>query len=210
MKCVIVGSRLPEIAFQTLTGSFTTDTSYTFSSTPIGPAHSSRVVIVAVAYINSTPTSATVTVGGTSATEISGCAKRMTSGASTEFQIKCFRVNIASGTTANVVVTTSALGCWIGVWSAYYLRSGTPVDSVAHEPSSGAVVLDLNTSARGVGCGFGVTAANVTWTGADEDHDAITAGVWMTGAHFTQGSAAGSPRTVRISSGAIGCAVSFR
>ena len=210
MKCVIIDGRLPEIAFQTLTGSFTTDTSYTFSSQPIGTAHSSRIVIVAVAYINSSPASASVTVGGTAATEIAGCAKRTTSGGSTEFQIKCFRVAVPSGTTASIVVTTSATGCWIGVWSAYYLRSATPVDATAHEPSSGAVILDLNTSARGVGCGFGVTSSNVTWTGATEDHDAITAGIWMTGAHFAQDGSAGAPRTVRISSGGIGCSVSFR
>lgn len=88
MRCVIIGGRLPEIAFQTITGSLTSDTSYTFSSQPIGTAHNSRLVIVAVAYINSSASSATCTIAGGAATEISGAGIRSSSGGSTEVQVK--------------------------------------------------------------------------------------------------------------------------
>lgn len=214
MKCVIVGGRLPEIAFQTLTGSFTTDTSYTFSSQPIGAAHASRLVIVAVAYINSSASSATCTIAGGAATEVSGAGIRSSSGGSTEVQVKLFTRVVASGTTASIVVNTgSASGCWIGVWSAYYLRSATSVDAESYYTSGTTNILDLDVSARGVACGFGLMPNAVAWTGMTEEHDAITAGVWMTGATYTAG-AAESPRTVRINTspgaGSTACAASFR
>ena len=214
MRCVIVGGRLPEIAFQTITGSLTSDTSYTFSSQPIGTAHNSRLVIVAVAYINSSASSATCTIAGGAATEVSGAGIRSSSGGSTEVQVKMFARTVTSGTTASIVVSTgSASGCWIGVWSAYYLRSATAVDAAAYYASGTTNILDLNVSSRGVACGFGLMPNAVAWTGMTEEHDAITAGVWMTGATYTAG-AAESPRTVRINTspgaGATACAASFR
>ncbi len=214
MKCVIVGGRLPEIAFQTITGSLTSDTSYTFSSQPIGAAHDSRLVIVAVAYINSSASSATCTIAGSSATEVSGAGIRSSSGGSTEVQVKMFARTVTSGTTASIVVSTgSADGCWIGVWSAYYLRSATAVDAAAYYASGTTNILDLDVSARGVACGFGLMPNAVAWTGMTEEHDAITAGLWMTGATYTAG-AAETPRTVRINtspgSGSTACSASFR
>ena len=214
MRCVIIGGRLPEIAFQTITGSLTSDTSYTFSSQPIGTAHNSRLVIVAVAYINSSASSATCTIAGSSATEVSGAGIRSSSGGSTEVQVKMFARTVTSGTTASIVVSTgSADGCWIGVWSAYYLRSATAVDAEAYYASGSTNILDLDVSSRGVACGFGLMPNAVAWTGMTEEHDAITAGVWMTGATYTAG-AAESPRTVRINTspgaGATACAASFR
>lgn len=214
MRCVIVGGRLPEIAFQTITGSLTADTSYTFSSQPIGAAHASRLVIVAVAYINSSASSATCTIAGGSATEVSGAGIRSSSGGSTEVQVKMFARTVASGTTASIVVNTgTADGCWIGVWSAYYLRSATAVDAESYYASGTTNILDLDVSARGVACGFGLMPNAVAWTGMTEEHDAITAGVWVSGATYTAG-AAESPRTVRINTspgaGATACAASFR
>lgn len=214
MRCVIVGGRLPEIAFQTITGSLTADTSYTFASQPIGAAHASRLVIVAVAYINSSASSATCTIAGGSATEVSGAGIRSSSGGSTEVQVKMFARTVASGTTASIVVNTgTADGCWIGVWSAYYLRSATAVDAESYYASGTTNILDLDVSARGVACGFGLMPNAVAWTGMTEEHDAITAGVWVSGATYTAG-AAESPRTVRINTspgaGATACAASFR
>ncbi len=213
MRCVIIGGRLPEIYFRTLTGTFATDTSYTFSSQPIGTAHDSRLVIVAVAYINSTPTAATCTIAGGAATEITGAAIRSSSGGSTEIQVKMFARTVTSGTTASIVVSTAADGCWIGVWTAYYLRSATAVDSEGTYASGTTNNLDLNVSARGVACGFGLMPNAVSWTGMTEEHDAITAGLWMTGATYTAG-AAETPRTVRINTspgtGSTACSASFR
>ena len=214
MIVMMSSGRLPEIAFQTITGSLTADTSYTFSSQPIGAAHNSRLVIVAVAYINSSASSATCTIAGGSATEISGAAIRSSSGASVESQIKMFTRTVASGTTAGIVVNTgTADGCWIGVWTAYYLRSATAVDAEAYYASGTTNILDLDVSSRSVACGFGIMPNAVAWTGMTEEHDAITGGVWMTGATYTAG-AAESPRTVRINTspgaGATACAASFR
>lgn len=215
MRCVIIGGRLPEIYFRTLTGTFATDTSYTFSSQPIGAAHASRLVIVAVAYINSSASSATCTIAGGAATEVSGAGIRSSSGGSTEVQVKMFARTVTSGTTASIVVSTgSASGCWIGVWSAYYLRSATAVDAAAYYASGTTNILDLNVSSRGVACGFGLMPNAVAWTGMTEEHDAITAGVWMTGATYTAGASGSSPRTVRINTspgaGATANAASFR
>lgn len=214
MIVMMSSGRLPEIAFQTITGSLTSASSYTFSSQPIGAAHNSRLVIVAVAYINSSASSATCTIAGSSATEVSGAGIRSSSGGSTEVQVKMFARTVTSGTTASIVVSTgSADGCWIGVWSAYYLRSATRVDSAAYYASGTTNILDLNVSSRGVACGFGLMPNAVSWTGMTEEHDAITAGVWMTGATYTAG-AAESPRTVRINTspgaGATANAASFR
>ena len=126
-----------------------------------------------------------------------------------------FARTVTSGTTASIVVNTgSASGCWIGVWSAYYLRSNTAVDAAAYYASGTTNILDLNVSARGVACGFGIMPNAVAWTGMTEEHDAITAGVWMTGATYTAGASGSSPRTVRINTspgaGATANAASFR
>jgi len=201
VRCVIVGGRLPEIAFQTVTGSITAETSYTFSSQPIGTAHTSRRVIVSVIYFNSAPSSATCTIAGVSAAEVGGAAIRSSAGGSgNEFQMKMFIATVASGTTASIVVNTGpALGCWIAVWSAYYLQSATAVDAEAYFATGTTNILDLNVSADGVACGFGAMFNAVSWTGMTEDFEDVVAGFghWRTAATYSAG-AAESPRTVRI------------
>ncbi len=216
VMCMVIGGRPASITNTDNAGSLTapaTQTSWTFTGTSIGTASADRLVIVAVAYINTAATSATCTIAGGSATEITGCAIRSTGGGSTEIQFKMFRRVVASGTTATIVVNTgTATGCFIGVWSAYDLRSTTEVDTSRDEAAGTSVVLDLNVSAGGVACGYAVVPNAVTWTGLTEDFDTVVS-IRHTGASKAQ-SLTASPLTARINTSpgtaGIGCAASFR
>lgn len=170
--CVIIGSKLPSIAYQTVTGSASAATSYTFTSQPIGTASSSRYVIVSASSI----------------------------------YWAMWRRLVTSGTTANIVITpsASASSCHIGVWSIYDTRdAGAPFGATSNSTAGTSLSLNVNTDANGVGCGLVLDAANVTWSGATEDYDALIAGKWMTGASFS-GAAAATPRSVSVTCSATG------
>ena len=91
-------------------------TSLTYSNVAIGAASSSRWVIVGVyTNFNAGRTLSAVTIGGVSATLMYGAPTLSASGARLEF----WKANVPSGTTANIVVTSSGsmydgvCGAWI-------------------------------------------------------------------------------------------------
>lgn len=213
----VVGGKLASIAYTADTYSFTsptTNTSWTFSGVSIGTATANRLVIVGVSYVNTAANTATVTIGGITATEVSGCAVRSAAGGSVEFQGSVFAAVVPTGSTATIVVNTgTATGCWIGVWAAYDLVSTTAVAGSHHwATGTSTVVLDLNVSPGGVACAMGITPNAVTWTGLTEDYDKIS-GPWTSGASGAS-QPGGSPLAVRVNCGsgsdALMCAVSFR
>jgi len=99
---------------------------YTFSSADIGTAHSTRLVVVAV-MIRGTGwmSSATVTIGGDAASETVQVVDAYRSGASIH------QLEVASGTTADIVVTPSGTGagCAVSVHALYDLASSTAKDT---------------------------------------------------------------------------------
>lgn len=204
MSFIIIGGKLPSIAFQTVAGDASAATTYTFTSQPIGTADSSRYVIVSAMLSMAGSSGATLgcTIGGTAGTNISGATHTFVTGAA-DICFGMWRRNVTSGTTANIVVTTSvsAANCHIGVWSIYDTRdAGAPFASTFGSTTGATLNLNVNTDTNGVGCGLVLNAANVTWTGATEDYDALIAGKWMSGASFSSAAAA-TPRAVSLTSG---------
>lgn len=217
--CSVISGKAPSRAYTANDGQFpgVDTTTFTFTSKAIGTADPTRLVIVGLSYIDTAARTATVTVGGTSATEIAACANRTTSGGSTEVEVRFFAVSVATGTTANIVVTISgagARGCYIGVWAAYDLLSTTAVATSTSTSGTSSISLNLNVSDSGLVFGYTFFNAAVTWTGLTEDFDAAIAGLRHSGASYNAG-AAESPRTVSCAytgagSGCIGSAVSYR
>ena len=204
MSFIIIGGKLPSIAFQTVAGDASAATTYTFTSQPIGTADSSRYVVVCamIAMAGSSGATLGCTIGGTAGTNIGGATHTFVTGAA-DICFGMWRRNVTSGTTANIVVTTSVIGanCHIGVWSLYdLLNSGATSDATFGSTTGATLNLNVNTDQNGVGCGLVLNAANVTWTGATEDYDALIAGKWMSGASFS-GAAAATPRSVSLTSG---------
>lgn len=214
--CMVIGATPASIVYNTNNGRFTgptTNTSWSFSLTPIGTATATRLVIVGAFYINTAASAATCTIGGISATEITACHIRTATGSGTETELRLFAATVPTGTSATVVVNTgTATGCWIGVWSAYDLISTTAVDTAKQAPAGTTVTLDLNVSAGGVACGMGLTPNAVTWTGFAEDFDRINT-VWTSGGSV-ESAAGATPMTVRVATspgtGSVMCAASFR
>ena len=190
-------------------------TVWTFTGKAIGTAAADRLVIVSTWVIKPGATTRTWTasIGGVSATEFAGAHVSTSTGASTDVEIRMFAATVASGTTANIVITTSGstTGCAIGVWSAYNLASTTPVAAVASIAMPRA--LSLNVSAAGVACGLSFHNVSSTWTGMTEDFDNQIAGLQHSGASYTATSAQ-SPLSVTVTpssgTGGVGNAVSFR
>lgn len=213
----VVGGKLASIAYCTAlgSGSVTATNTYMFTGASIGAAATGRLVIVAVSYVTVAAATATCTIGGNAATEIAGCARRTASGASVEVQVRLYALTVNTGTTANIVLTTSSNATIfnIAVWAAYDVISTTPVDaSNAWANGISTLTLSLNNSPGGVVCAYAVEPGSVTWTGLTEDYDAIIGGtLWQSGASgaFTSGN---TPLAISTTSstGAVGCAVSFR
>ncbi len=201
MIIMMVDGKLPTISFQTVAGNSSGASSYTFTSQPIGTASSSRYVIVSAIVPSLSAISLSCTIGGSAATAVSGA-----SGSASSIYWNMWRRLVTSGTTANIVITpsASASSCHIGVWSIYDTRdAGAPFGATSNSTAGTSLSLNVNTAANGVGCGLVLDAANVTWSGATEDYDALIAGKWMTAASFT-GAAAATPRSVSVTCSATG------
>lgn len=208
---------VPSIAYCTNDIQFpnTATTVWTFTGKAIGTATTDRLVIVSTWVIKPGGTSRTwtVTIGGTAATEIAGTNASTSSGGTADSETRMFAATVPSGTTANIVVTTSAstTGCAIGIWSAYNLASTTPVAAVASTTTPRN--LSLNVSAAGVACGLSFHNVSSSWTGMTEDFDNVIAGLQHSGGSYTA-TTAQSPLSVTVTPssgiGGVGNAVSFR
>lgn len=103
---------------------------YTFSSTSIGAASVSRLVVVTVGFCDRIGTGRTIssaTIGGVTAT----INTQINDAASTAPGVGIVSAVVPTGTTGDVVINFSGLvhGCGIGVFTLYDLISATPTDT---------------------------------------------------------------------------------
>lgn len=216
---MVISGKPASIAYAGAAGSgvITATNTYSFAGAAIGTAATGRLVVVAVSYASAAAATCTLTIGGNTATEIAGCARRTASGGSTEIQVRLYALTVDTGATAAIALTTSTnfTICNIALWAAYDVISTTEV-ATSNSWGNGvtSLTLNINNSPGGVVCSYGVMPNAVAWTGLTEDFDAIVGGTfWQSGASgaFTSGNA---PLAVSVNTspgtGAIGCAVSFR
>lgn len=189
-------STAPSVAFVAATASSSDLTTYTFSSHAIGTASATRYIVVGVSVRASTTSALTssVTVGGNSATKIKELNNTTNNCCSASLHI----IAVASGTTADIVVThsRSAIATGIGVWAVYDVSSATPTDSASTtSDSSGNLNCDTTIGDVIIGCAVSAGTPTTTWTGATEDYDQAMDAYVMHGASAVADATA-SPRTI--------------
>jgi len=119
-------------------------TTYTFTAANIGTATSDRVIVVGVMLNSSTNrTVSSVTLGGNAMTSIVG-----TNSAS---NTALFRISVASGTTADIVVTGSGAsnGCYVVVYSLTGWGTVTTYDSNSAASTNAATISTTIDTASG-------------------------------------------------------------
>jgi hypothetical protein len=159
------GKALNYIGAVNNTGSATT---YTFTTANIGTATSDRVIVVGV-MLNAVGarTVSSVALGGNAMTSIVG-----TSSAS---NTALFRISVASGTTADIVVTGSggANGCYVVVYSLTGWGTVTTYNSNSATGSSATISTTIDTASNGAVIGiqnrFNTGAVNATAGFATQD-----------------------------------------
>lgn len=147
--------------------------SYTFSSKSIGTAAADRYVLVSVFARGGDTFTFSMTIGGSSATE----ELTVLNSGSAFNRGSLFKLLVTSGTTADVVVTTSAsvFRCGIDVYTLTG-SDGALSDSFTSTADDGTGTIDCPANGSivaGGGCGSNVTCA---WTGLTEDDDQQIAG----------------------------------
>ncbi len=140
---------------------------YTYTAGAIGTAAAGRVIAVMVS-TRPAPSTIAVTVGGTSLTQ-------RTSSSSAIATAYLFSGVVATGTSADVVVTTTGgpttrLG--VGVYPIYGAASAVPhdTDTSTAEPSAATITVPVNGAA--IGYVWANNATSYTWTGLTERFDA--------------------------------------
>lgn len=128
-----VNKPLPTATFITSTSDeneFFGQSTYTFSSTSIGAASVSRLVVVTVGFCDRTGTGRTIssaTIGGVTAT----INTQINDAASTAPGVAIIQAVVPTGTSGDIVINFSGSihSCGIGVFALYDLISTTPTDS---------------------------------------------------------------------------------
>jgi hypothetical protein len=146
--------------------------SYTFSGADIGSAASDRIVLVVVSFRTTVSAAITgVTIGGNAATEVVGLLNLLTGAGG---YVGIWARSVASGTTADIVVTTSAnaVRCIVDVYRATGINataSATGTDTTTVYEAS------LNVAAGGVAMGAVQTGGSrgLSWSGLTERVDAV-------------------------------------
>jgi hypothetical protein len=168
----------------------------TFTACNIGTASSTRLVIVGVSVRNNAGAVITVgcTVGGTTATLVSS-GESATSGV----DVALFQANITSGTTANIVISTTAgkndineiaigVGCLDGVnaTATSVATAGTYAAS-QNSPYLAGSSITVPTGGIGIGVGAASTAVGTPgWVNITSDATSTIAGtVAVTMGHVT-------------------------
>ncbi len=201
-RCVVIDAIPASIVFTDRAGSLASLTTYTFAGLAIGSVTATRRIVVSVQATTAALAAISVTVGGISATEVTGCSGYQSGEGWT---IRMFIAEVPTGTTASIVVTVTggATGCRLGAWALYDLLSSVPTASAVDvtDPVSMAV----NVDAGGVAVAFAVSRFAMTWTGLTEDFDAVVASGQISGASLSF-EAAQVPLTVTCSKTAGGSA----
>lgn len=163
--------------------------SHTFTSVAIGTAAADRYVIVAVACRGGASQAdvSSVTVAGVSCTQI---GSDVNAGASnSHLSLWLTNTVIASGATANIVVTMAApypQGVAVATWAVAGLQSTTPTDTDSTTTDAASVSSSAQAGGILVAAAFSVDAmssATHTWTGVTENFDgrSVTASSSMSG-----------------------------
>lgn len=157
------------VSYRANYSSTTNASSYTFTSSDIGTDTNRSLVVVAV-HTGSGGTVDTVTIGGVSATRISGTGGGL--------NVALWAASGVSGTTATIVVTTPSTAdrCLIGVYALYNLISTTVVDFDSTFALSGSTSLNRTIDVKAGGVIIAMASSNATgrtftWTGVTEAYD---------------------------------------
>lgn len=143
--------------------------SYTFTDASIGTAASDRIVCVVVAYRSAgNVTVSSVTIGGNAATAAAECQNFSTN---TGF-CGIYYLAVASGTTANIVVSLSgtAARCCVDVYEATGINS-TPHATGTDISSPYSISLDIPAEGVALGGFQAAATATVNWTNLTERAD---------------------------------------
>lgn len=194
----IYGTR--SISYQTSSGSTANASSYTFSSLAFGPASPARHVIVAISAADdggATITFTSVTIGGVSATAVSGASS------GTSRKIALYIAAVPTGATGDVSFGTT-VGCeraGVSVWAAYNLTSATATDTAATSGASSDVSVDMQTGDVGVAAGL-LASSDVgltTYSGMTERYDVQIEGDFSNSAGDHTATSTETPKTVTLS-----------
>ena len=161
-------------------------TSFTLSSADLGTAASNRTIIVACGGLDTVNNDITsVTVDGTAMSETHR-------GNDSTFRAFIFEVDLATGTSGDVVVsfdgTVTRFG--IAVWAAYGIGAADDKPSSIGYPTEAG---DVDISAGGVAIGYSLNhnpTATVSWTNMTERFDDTIDYTSHTGADTTSATAA--------------------
>ena len=151
----------------------TTDTTtYTFSSQALGDEAADRKIVIAIAAGNTSGGITSVTVAGNSATSIISVYNVAS-------RSSLFYVDLASGTSGDIVVTFGGTlnRCGIGVYNVNGASSGAEHDSGSStaDPMSVDVDLPANGCVIAVACTANILSNPwATWVGVTEDYDEAT------------------------------------
>ena len=153
-------------------------TAYTFSGVAIGTASATRKVVVATC-TNGAANVSTLTIGGASASfvAVGVIASEPVN------RIELWQADIASGTTADIIVTwaDSTSRCGIGVWDVNG-ASDFIYDVGSSEADPGSVTMQVPAGGICIG-GVFTGDSNTSWTGLTERYDdQIEAANYQTGA----------------------------
>lgn len=151
-------------------------TPVTYTGILFGATDASRVVAVAISWraSNDTDTITGVTIGGVSATQVSGA---YANGAGGILLADIWYATGVSGTSGDVVVTYSATSSRSSV-AAYRIITGTPTPTNSAKNAGqpfGTATLSANLTVPASGAGFAIfgnrnQSTNTTWTNATRDY----------------------------------------
>lgn len=157
------GNRVATVSFASSAVSTADLTTYTFSSASLGTAASNRKIVIAVSgAVHTTATVSTMTVGGVSASLITGTKVRWPTSL---YGLEIWQADVPTGSTGDVVVTWSNAQnrTGIGVWAVYGAAAAahaTATDNSA--PYSQAVVVPAGGVV--IGAVWGGSPVSYTWT----------------------------------------------
>lgn len=178
---------------------------FTFSSANIGSADPSRVVLVTASCQRGAGGSAMgLTVGGVAATPVA------TTSISSFFVQALFRINVASGTTATIVLQSNngtSSEAAIGVFSMYDASSSIPFDT-AQATASGPSV-NLNVPANGIIIAGSSGISSPSYTGITQRYQNQVSAFRNNSGASNDGLAAQTGRTISQANGTYLVAASF-
>lgn len=164
---------------------------YTFTAQPIGAANATRRVIVLAVARGTGATVSSITIGGVAA------SIAITPGGGGANPTGIASLSVASGTTANIVVTFTAgqSRCVIFVYTAIDLALGTVTDTAGTNVNTAATSASatLDFAAHGVGVvallSVNNSADTHTWSGATKDDEIVVESQLMSSASFVTSTA---------------------